>query len=657
MLKSKACLFIFVFLQVINLSYASIKKNPEISKKEFDKISLYFNYLSKGVHKSRLTKKVRQVFIKLGDEFKEELLVVNQQIEINRKPFNSSNCNTNLANFSSSVSKYHYLQVLRFCHKELVKNKKEEDLSKNEISFIKNFYSALVETENVGLIRLRTKRTVFPKALAEVLSLKKFDVDEITTLFQRTYASRHLNYGRELTKHLQTTGLFPSKESRLFRREFKNLCSKFLNSKDHIKRLRFLEEILSFYSENKTLIGYRYSNKKFRQISRRLSRSNQIKDAKRFITRSIQSQSEKYRAPLYFERIYLDIVRGDYKSAMKYINRSGLLGMENNYDSKLRYWIGRVFLKNNEKSLAEFLFKTQVTKNPLSYYSILSTAHLKKLGLNSFLEKNYLYNIDNGITSLGPSINKDDKTQLERLRVWLKSDSQKLAALEIREILSKPRSNQIGRGIASKDSKLKTSFQILKLFQEEDDYLSSFKFFSRNRFVSNLDFLPTTTKILFPTPYLNKIKRYSKNMDPVLLLALIRQESAFDPRAKSSAGARGLMQLMPNTARIYKKRLRKSDLYRPKLNLSIGSRYLNYLYKKYDKSLIHTLASYNAGETNLRRWKTKYLNMEDDLLKVESIPFEETEKYVKYITRNIFFYKIIFGEPLLAGLEWIKDSI
>jgi len=657
MLKSKACLFFFVFLQVINLSYASVQKTTITNQKDFDKISLYFEYLNKSIHKEKLTRKVRILFSKLGEGFKEEAFVVKEQIKINKKPFNSSNCSFDMSNLSSRVSKFHYLQVLRFCHKNLVRLKKEEELNKHEKGFIKSFYAALVETENVGLIRLKTKRTVFPNALAEVISLKKFDIDEITSLFQRTYASRHLNYGKELTKHLQSTGLFPSKESRLFRREFKSLCSKFLRSKDDIKRLTFLEEILSFYSENKTLIGYKYSNKKFRQISRRLSRNGQVKEAKRFITRSIQTQSQNHRAPLYFERLYLDLVRDDYKAAMTYINRSGLLGMEQNYDSKLRYWIGRIFLKNNERSLAEFLFKTQITKSPLNYYSILSSAHLKKLGLNSFLEKNYLYNKDNGITSLNKSLSKNNLDQLERLKIWLKTDSQKLAALEIRELLSKPSDHAAGRGIASKNEKLKTSFRILKLFQDEDDYLSSFKFFSRNRFVANLDFLPTTTKILFPTPYLNKIKHYSKGMDPVLLLALIRQESAFNPRAKSSAGARGLMQLMPNTARIYKKRLRKSDLYKPKLNLSIGSRYFKYLYKKYDKSLIHTLASYNAGETNLRRWKNKYLNIEDDLLKVESIPFEETEKYVKYITRNIFFYKIIFGEPLLDGLNWVKNSI
>lgn len=655
MLIKSLLLFIFAAASLTSNIDASVRKKKKVNEKNFKKISLYFEYLEKGRNKPRISRSAVKLIKNLGPHFKDELELVRLQIKINSKPFNFNNCKSYNLSEKSSAYNYHLLQVLRFCHKKLVKTKKEEDLTPDEVTFIKDFYVSLIETENLGLIRLKSKRTVFPKSLAGVLSSKKFDIDEITALFQRTYAAKHINYGKELTSHLQSIGLFPSKESRLFKKEFRSLCATFLKHKDKQHKIQVLEQILSFYSENRSLIGHKYSNKKFRQMSRHLSRKGFNNEAKKFVSRAIETQSKEHRPPLYFERIYLDIINEDYKSALKYINRSGLLGLELFYDSKLRYWIGRVFLENKEVSLAEFLFKSQITKQPLNYYSVLSSAHLQKLGHHKFLERNYLYNKKNGISLLeDPSIKKTD-AKLSRLKVWLKIESEKLASLEIKEIMSKK--NNVGRDIASQNKKLNSSFQILKLFQQEDDYLSSFKFFYRNRFFRDLDFMPTTTRILFPTPYLKKIKANSKDLDPVLMLSLIRQESAFNPRAISSAGARGLMQLMPNTARMYRKRLKKSELYKPNLNLYIGSKYLRYLYKKYDSSLIYTLSSYNAGETNLRRWRKKYFNVSNDLLKVESIPFEETENYVKYITRNMFFYKIIFGKPLLSGLDWVKSSI
>ena len=108
---------------------------------------------------------------------------------------------------------------------------------------------------------------------------------------------------------------------------------------------------------------------------------------------------------------------------------------------------------------------------------------------------------------------------------------------------------------------------------------------------------------------------------------------------------------------MYRKKLRKSDLYRPKLNVKLGTKYLMYLKRKYGGSLVSTLSAYNAGETNLRRWKGKYLTNNNEMINVESIPFEETEAYVKYITRNLFFYKIIFGKPMLSGLKWVTEAI
>ena len=636
-----------------NFCHGSINKKGS-NNKDLYKISSYYSDLKKTKHRPRLARKVSKLFDLMGDEFNNEKELLRLQLSINKKPFRVSKCSKSFNKYQTKVSKYHLLRILNFCHKKLTVIKKEDQLNEAQLYFVKKFYGSLIENNLLGIIKLGKKSSVFPNVLAEVLSLKNYDIDELTSLFQRTSIGLHLNYGHKLTHHLQSIGLFPGKESSLFKKEFRIQISKFLNDKgfDSSK----LEHILSFYSENRILIGHRYSNRKFRQIARHLIKKGLLKEARRFTSRALETQTKNHRSDLYFERLYVDLIQDDYKAAIKYINRSGLLGLEDSYDSRLRFWIARIFMKNSETSLAEFLFKAQITKNPLNYYSVLSAAHLNKLGERKFLEETYLYNGQNKL-SIFKSELKEDKNTLKRLSVWLKSDNNNLANLEIQDILaSHHKDSSQFRKLASSESS-ETSFQILKLFQEESDYLKSFKFFSRNKLFNNFNFLPTATKLLFPTPYLKEVKKISNGLDPILLLSLIRQESAFDPRAKSSAGARGLMQLMPNTARMFKRNLRKSDLYKPRLNLRLGSKYLKGLYTKYNKSLIHTLSAYNAGETNLKRWMKNYFKMKDDLLKVESIPFHETEGYVKYITRNIFFYKIIFGEPLLSGNEWVNKSI
>ena len=146
-------------------------------------------------------------------------------------------------------------------------------------------------------------------------------------------------------------------------------------------------------------------------------------------------------------------------------------------------------------------------------------------------------------------------------------------------------------------------------------------------------------KILFPFEYIHEIKKIEKDVDPIIILSLIRQESAFNPQAISRVGARGLMQLMPSTAKSMEKKVKNFQLKNPQLNLRLGIRYFKKLLHKYNGNLIYTLAAYNAGESRIENWKKKIFNSEDPLSTIESIPFKETRNYVKLIYRNIFFYK------------------
>jgi soluble lytic murein transglycosylase len=135
---------------------------------------------------------------------------------------------------------------------------------------------------------------------------------------------------------------------------------------------------------------------------------------------------------------------------------------------------------------------------------------------------------------------------------------------------------------------------------------------------------------------------------PEIIHAIIRQESAFDPKAVSHAGARGLMQLMPATARSVARRLKIRHSTRrltadPRHNVNLGASYINGLLEDFDGSLILALAAYNAGPHRVRRWlrengDPRRLDTPDTIDWIEQIPFKETRNYVQRVIENLPLY-------------------
>ena len=147
------------------------------------------------------------------------------------------------------------------------------------------------------------------------------------------------------------------------------------------------------------------------------------------------------------------------------------------------------------------------------------------------------------------------------------------------------------------------------------------------------------------------IKVKSKDIPKSLTLAIIRQESLFNPYAKSSAKARGMMQLLPSTAkrvaRQAKLKYSTSRLTHPDYNIALGTRYFKSLLGRFDGSIILSIASYNAGPTNVRRWLKKNGDPREknQLFQVidwiESIPFAETRNYVQRVLENQQVYQLM----------------
>jgi len=153
-------------------------------------------------------------------------------------------------------------------------------------------------------------------------------------------------------------------------------------------------------------------------------------------------------------------------------------------------------------------------------------------------------------------------------------------------------------------------------------------------------------------------------VDRALVYAVIRQESRFNPHAKSWAGARGLMQLMPSTARFVARgsgyRLAgRGRLYDPGLNLALGQRYLAMLLgdSNVNGDLFRLAAAWNGGPGNLQKWRRKTKHRDDPLLFIESIPSLETRIFIERLLANLWIYRDHMGQPTpsldaLAAGKW-----
>ena len=157
-------------------------------------------------------------------------------------------------------------------------------------------------------------------------------------------------------------------------------------------------------------------------------------------------------------------------------------------------------------------------------------------------------------------------------------------------------------------------------------------------------------RMLLPIEYAPLFAREARRhgLDPLMLVALVRQESAFDPKAVSVAQARGLMQLIPPTAKRVARQLQLDrfsidQLFRPRLNIRLGSQYLADRLAQFEGDIDRAVASYNAGPDPVNLWFSEG-DYREAAEFVENIPYTETRNYVKIFHRNYHLYKRLYGE-------------
>lgn len=153
---------------------------------------------------------------------------------------------------------------------------------------------------------------------------------------------------------------------------------------------------------------------------------------------------------------------------------------------------------------------------------------------------------------------------------------------------------------------------------------------------------------IYPIKYAEYVEKYSteNGINKYLIYAIIKTESDFNPNVTSGAGAKGLMQLMEETAVersnvIEEKYVKTEDLYNPETNIKLGTSYFAYLLGLYNNNTVLALTAYNAGLGNVQEWIKEGI-IKKDGSDIENIPYKETENYVRKILKNYQMYLKIY---------------
>ena len=164
-------------------------------------------------------------------------------------------------------------------------------------------------------------------------------------------------------------------------------------------------------------------------------------------------------------------------------------------------------------------------------------------------------------------------------------------------------------------------------------------------------------KSFYPIKYENHIVKYSEryNIDPCLIAAVIRAESNFSEKAVSHRGAYGLMQIMPDTGLWIAQKMELKDfnvekLYDAEINIAMGCWYIDNLSSEFNGDIDLVLAAYNGGRGNVQKW-LKNRKYSEDGKKLNNIPFEETDKYVKKVKTNYNIYLKLYGDIIKTSEE------
>lgn len=296
--------------------------------------------------------------------------------------------------------------------------------------------------------------------------------------------------------------------------------------------------------------------------------------------------------------------------------------------NRYSFWLAKSLKQSDRESESKKELESLIKEDALGYYGLLSYRELSKdlPPLNIFNDSLEIWNRPRKVDSdehqyIAGLTYVDESSILEK---FLNAKTLRL------------------QSIASQDSQ--EWLYYLKAYARAGLYNPLFAQLGSMPAEVKTDLLSQNPDLLFPKRYVDLIEKSAAKFEvsPELMLSIIRQESAFNPLARSPADALGLMQVIPSVAELHEEHTgvkleHFEDLYKPEINIPVGASVIADLKRKYRGQFLLTAAAYNANDKAIANWLKTRLN-EDPLEFIEDIPYEETRAYVKLVLRNFIFY-------------------
>ncbi len=311
------------------------------------------------------------------------------------------------------------------------------------------------------------------------------------------------------------------------------------------------------------------------------------------------------------------------------------------------YWSAKSAENLGKKDAARNLYAKVFEFYPYTFHGVRAQDKLRAMGVKPSRAQNQ--------TAEEPLSTGDTGPQLDR-PLSAREKFHHLRANELVKLgLLQEARNEVGGLQKTVRKNLSGVLWLSHLYHQAQGYAESlrilhlYKDFTTKPAEKNL--APKFWKHFFPLAYEEAVLAYAsdRKVNPFFVNGIIRQESLFDSRALSPAGARGLMQIMPATGKkLYsenksQKPFETDVLFDPDLNIRLGVKYVSQLDKQFGKNKMHILISYNAGPRVLKKWLKRFGHLGDQDVFIESIPYPETRRYVKHVLRNMGIYKALYS--------------
>ncbi|MEM6400818.1 MAG: transglycosylase SLT domain-containing protein [Cyanobacteria bacterium P01_D01_bin.116] len=458
------------------------------------------------------------------------------------------------------------------------------------------------------------------------------------------------SYGRATTTaenvYRNARGLQLSREREKAQLAYRQLLNDFPNEREAGKALLGLAELSQSGAESLPFLDQVIANFP-EQAGEALTRKAKIlqsqnnnsgaRDAFRLLINKFGNteQSAEYRWKVAQQKAKA----GDYEAAWKWAGEVPVQNPNNILAPRAGFWVGKWLTKLGKEAEAKQAYEYVVGNFPYSYYSWRSAATLGLDVGNFNTLRDMSPEMKDRIRPLPPAGSNTFKELYllgQERDAWLQwetefqNKAQPTVAEQFTEgLMQLARENYVG-GI-SIVAKLED--------REKPEEKAAYQELSRKNMY---------WQARYPFPYFDLISQWSqkRNLNPFLVVSLIRQESRFQEKIKSIADATGLMQVLPSTAEWIAPQINvdyeSTSLEDPNDNIMYGTWYLDSTHKQYQDSSLLAVASYNAGPGNVSKW-LKTLPIDDPDEFVEAIPFPETKNYVRQVLGNYWNYLRIYN--------------